>query len=45
MDYVWTDKNHLSIYESDSKYCKKCYICIEIEAVQDVLAYISQATS
>jgi hypothetical protein len=30
LDYVWTHRNSLVMRSTDAKYCKDCFICVEV---------------
>lgn len=45
LDYAWTHKNHLVIRSSDAKYCKDCFICLEVEAVGDASGFIAVSSN
>jgi hypothetical protein len=39
--YAWSDINHLTLRSSDPKFCKDCYLCIEIQCSKDIDGYLT----
>jgi len=45
LEYAWTHKNHLAIRSTDAKYCKECFICLEVEAVGDASGFFAVSSN
>lgn len=45
LEYAWTHRNHLVMRSTDAKYCKDCFICIEVEAVRDVNGFLAMSSN
>jgi hypothetical protein len=45
LEYAWAHKNHLVIRSSDAKFCKDCFVCLEVEAVGDASGFLAVSSN